>query len=318
MRDRAAPLNPLFSRSSLYNPWSTDSENPGNACIVWFEKDRIFDALVNLQAWAVESSVHQPDRSGNSISSGINDGQIKTVKKLWEFRDDEEKVAALLICASLFTRLLSERTLRKYPENWPHKNQVTLLLECAESQLGIAASDIWSPYNINVLPWRSRDFDYKIEETESLVRYLAEEHATALQRYQPTQLVYVGKLESSDPIFLEKVRQKEAEEERLHEERRRNQEKRDSIEKAELAENRKVHSRFGEWRSITDKELTQLAWSHPFVELAKQFGVSDTLIKRRCDARGIPRPPAGFWNKVKCASEPHPKGIPPKWATERG
>lgn len=46
------------------------------------------------------------------------------------------------------------------------------------------------------------------------------------------------------------------------------------------------------------EELHKLVWSKPCHLLAKEFGVSDNAIGKRCKALGIPKPPRGWWNKL--------------------
>lgn len=64
------------------------------------------------------------------------------------------------------------------------------------------------------------------------------------------------------------------------------------------------------WINLTQEELAQLIWSKPTQELAREFGLSDVAIAKRCKRWGIPKPPRGFWAKVRSGKLPHPKGIP--------
>lgn len=48
-------------------------------------------------------------------------------------------------------------------------------------------------------------------------------------------------------------------------------------------------------RSFTRQELYDLVWSQPRTALAKQLGVSDVWIGKKCRAARIPMPPAGHW-----------------------
>jgi hypothetical protein len=48
-----------------------------------------------------------------------------------------------------------------------------------------------------------------------------------------------------------------------------------------------------------DKELAKLVWEKPRTTLAKEFGVSDSAISKRCKLRGISKPPRGYWTKKK-------------------
>lgn len=63
----------------------------------------------------------------------------------------------------------------------------------------------------------------------------------------------------------------------------------------ELQARRQRHPRWGEWRGLATEELKQLVWRKQLTALAQEFGVSDTAIRKRCDDRGIERPPQGYW-----------------------
>jgi len=45
------------------------------------------------------------------------------------------------------------------------------------------------------------------------------------------------------------------------------------------------------------KELSELVWKTPSVAIAKEFGVSDRMIKKWCDQYEIEKPPRGYWRK---------------------
>lgn len=64
-----------------------------------------------------------------------------------------------------------------------------------------------------------------------------------------------------------------------------------------------------DWTSISKEELTKLVWSKPATDLSVEFGVSDVAIGKKCKQLGIPKPPLGFWAKVKAGKLPHPRGI---------
>ena len=49
----------------------------------------------------------------------------------------------------------------------------------------------------------------------------------------------------------------------------------------------------------TDEELKELVWGKPSVLLAKELGVSDSAIGKRCKARGITKPPRGYWANIR-------------------
>lgn len=57
---------------------------------------------------------------------------------------------------------------------------------------------------------------------------------------------------------------------------------------------------FGKSDSSREKvELHKTIWNKPMHQIAKEMGVSDTAIKKRCIKFGIPRPGRGFWAKIE-------------------
>lgn len=51
-----------------------------------------------------------------------------------------------------------------------------------------------------------------------------------------------------------------------------------------------------EW--LSDQELAKLVWQKPRTQLAKEFGVSDKAIAKRCNKLGIRQPQRGYWSAV--------------------
>lgn len=83
------------------------------------------------------------------------------------------------------------------------------------------------------------------------------------------------------------------------------------LEKAEEAQREKF-PRWGQWDSISDDELQKLVWSMSTTQVARQFGITDSCIGKRCRKFGIKKPPRGFWAKVEAGKLPHPQGKPVK------
>lgn len=50
---------------------------------------------------------------------------------------------------------------------------------------------------------------------------------------------------------------------------------------------------------ISSKDLEELVWSRPMVEIAKLLGVSDRAIAKRCKSLGIEKPPLGYWARAE-------------------
>lgn len=51
--------------------------------------------------------------------------------------------------------------------------------------------------------------------------------------------------------------------------------------------------------NISKEDLKRLIWSKPTTAVAKELGVSDSAISKRCKALGISKPPRGHWSKKR-------------------
>ena len=54
---------------------------------------------------------------------------------------------------------------------------------------------------------------------------------------------------------------------------------------------------------ITRNELYEQVWSKPMTLLAKEYGVSDVGLSKICKKLNIPRPPVGYWSKIKAGKK---------------
>jgi len=52
-------------------------------------------------------------------------------------------------------------------------------------------------------------------------------------------------------------------------------------------------------KTLSREELYELVWTTPMVRLAKQFGLSDQGLAKKCKKHNIPRPPQGYWVKLE-------------------
>jgi len=57
--------------------------------------------------------------------------------------------------------------------------------------------------------------------------------------------------------------------------------------------------------TLTREDLYELVWSKPMVELAKDLGMSDVALAKRCRRLGVPVPGRGYWARVAAGQEPH-------------
>lgn len=70
---------------------------------------------------------------------------------------------------------------------------------------------------------------------------------------------------------------------------------------------------------VTRSTLINLAWSSPMRDLAKQFDLSDTGMKKVLTSHGIVCPPQGHWNRVRAGrTVAKPPKAPPRRPGERG
>jgi hypothetical protein len=55
---------------------------------------------------------------------------------------------------------------------------------------------------------------------------------------------------------------------------------------------------------LSREDLYELVWSKPMVDLAKDFGMSDVGLAKRCRKLGIPVPGRGYWARVAAGQAP--------------
>jgi hypothetical protein len=62
--------------------------------------------------------------------------------------------------------------------------------------------------------------------------------------------------------------------------------------------------------TLSREDLYELAWSKPILELAKDFGISDVGLAKRCKRLGIPLPGRGYWARVDAGQSPYRPKLP--------
>jgi len=144
-------------------------------------------------------------------------------------------------------------------------------------------------------------------DLEEWIGYLALESVKLLSAWAPMILSYGDK---QDPeIYAEAVEQ-------LDIEKLENQRRYDAAKEAqqraqvELEERKQKHPKCDEWPTVTKEQLEAAVWSKTMTEVAKDYGVSDVMIGKRCRQLNIERPPQGFWLSVDAGNLPHPHGKP--------
>jgi hypothetical protein len=56
--------------------------------------------------------------------------------------------------------------------------------------------------------------------------------------------------------------------------------------------------------TLTRQELYDMVWSKPMSSLAKEFGITDVGLAKRCRAVDVPIPYRGYWARVAAGQEP--------------
>lgn len=289
--DYPISIDPLFKEITIY-----DSKNP-------YERENVltWQPIKEISEFQLEIQRHfdnWPGTVGPINQYGTRQGELCTLDYLWEYQEDIEKIAAILINASLFTRLYSSRN--NFPvENWPSYWCVQKLYEMALKKWNSEEKHfLWQHYHTEVLPYLKRDYDYQLNSLHALITYLAEEHALLLLKYYPVVVVFK---EKRDP-FIEK---------KLNDEKMMQQKKMEEVRKLQSEQkDRKEKLTNSKWKNISRNELEKLVWTKPTAALAKELGVSDVAIGKRCKSMGIVKPKPGFWARVNAGLTPHPKGKP--------
>src|ERR1039458_6263930 len=66
--------------------------------------------------------------------------------------------------------------------------------------------------------------------------------------------------------------------------------------------------------TLTGQELYDMVWATPMSSLAKDFGISDVALAKRCRAVDVPIPYRGYWARKTAGPEP-PRAPLPKYCT---
>lgn len=61
---------------------------------------------------------------------------------------------------------------------------------------------------------------------------------------------------------------------------------------------------------LSREDMYELVWSKPMRDLAKDFGISDVALAKRCKSLGIPVPGRGYWARVDAGQAPHKPKLP--------
>jgi hypothetical protein len=301
MSELSVSLDPLFTRIKIHDPAAPIGRDHN---LSWWPAASVPKMYRQLQGHMNEFPGTVGPVHPNYYH--IRSGELETVRMLWESQGDNSRVCAILISASLFSRLHSSRGV--YPrDNWPPYACVSALDQWAYDASGSVTG--WHHACTQVLPEELSDYDSDIRTLGELVRYLAEEHAVILANHTAVVVEFEG---APNPFVSKALKDRYAEQRLRHQQWKQDCEARKAIEQERRRELRRSHPRIDEWPNVSREELERLVWLKPTSLVAADFGVSDTAISKKCRLEGISKPPRGFWAKVSSGKVPHPQGKPPK------
>ena len=180
----------LFKHFELYHP--NREEDLGGILGWWPVCD--FVALQHQLQKSLEEN--RFDFQLNRLGAGpeITKGVLTTAPYLWAARKDIELVGAILLEASLFARMGSSRA--RYPhDEWPDRQEVMEYRKVIRERLSSSLPEFggWPRMCTYALPVHGQDWEFYIDSTYSLWRYLAEEHARIYSRYRILKIDFVDR-----------------------------------------------------------------------------------------------------------------------------
>ncbi len=323
MRERGVDPEELFAVATVCDLHAT--RDPGERSLHWAPAGKEDDFRFNSQHWLYYTSPSSEERRLAAENDGLrlrerryadppqgewklSMSEIETLSDLWELRGKPEETAALLVVATYFSGRGSPR------DKNPHETRILRAARRFLHDKEIYPG--WDGRSSSALPlgadYRSRYAEVKFDDDEAAITDLARAHADMFKTLRPMALYYVERI-PRDLIEESKRRREKYQAEKMANELREREkakirEEEERKEGAERAKERKrfqeyfakmkeAHPRFGDWQGLKDEELKRLVWEKPTIELAKEFGISDVAIGKRCVARGIAKPPRGYWAK---------------------
>ncbi len=153
------------------------------ASLSWVPINRVFDFHVRLQD-RIDSYGGLPyDISYYSVNRPT---EITTLYNLWQARHSIEQICAVLIQASLRSRE------HRQPDNWPDGRVIHAMEMWAYNPVKEFFT-WWHHMPHEVLPFITNDYryeDYDLDNVESFVRYLSDEHVRLLLECTPVVVEY--------------------------------------------------------------------------------------------------------------------------------
>jgi len=237
--------------------------------------------------WWPRADLDELERSsaeGVPQGAADSDGPRQTLEYLLQTRGDAHATAAVLLCASLFARV--ERARSRYPrEAWPPFAAAQTLLAWTRAQHDYR----WPTDCPASLPEHISEEGLVLGGVPQLLRFLAVEHARVLHRYAPVQLIARPR---DNLVSIVRVTHVEPERDLL------------ALSLPAPAQSLRAprdpaRRRDPRWSELTREELATLIWSKPQREVARDFGVSEATVAKRCKLLEIAKPERGFWRRSR-------------------
>jgi hypothetical protein len=183
LSDFATPINPLFHEAAIHDPG--DPQRCGLE-FAWWPRNELDKRQHDSQKhFNLRPGTYGPT---HPFAYQGNKGELHTLELLWGYREAPEQLSAVLISASIFSRL-SSRT--AYPEKWPAFVCVEALTHLVNDQWR-SESDYWHHANTTVLPYTSSDSVYQLGDLRSFITFLADEHAALLHQFAPVAVRFTS------------------------------------------------------------------------------------------------------------------------------
>ena len=284
-----------WSREGFLQAWADEVSALGIAPVSLLQAVAVPAAHAGTLAWWPRADLDKLKLTGlgvpppSAAASEACGGPQQTLTYLLQAGADAQANAAVLLCASLSARV--ERARTRYPrEAWPPFAAAQTLLAWTRAQQDYR----WPADCMATLPAHASEDGLVIGSLLQLVRFLATEHARVLHRYAPVQLT--GREVSLRPrqslVTFSQLAPAAANAE---------------PEVLALSVPAPAHSlvaprdparrRDPRWNALTRAELEALIWSKPQRQVAREFGVSEATVAKRCKLLEIAKPERGFWRR---------------------
>lgn len=302
---QSAGLKPTATQESL-EWWRKDDEDLQEVAL---------QALAFAEPWV--QGFKRADLGDGAVFESRRVGPARTLELLRAAQGKPEKQEAILEAAVIFQLVGSTRR-ASASESCAVERQLQSYARKAYQRAGFPDNKpAWLPVHTCVLPQsalKSRKHFQAWGQSESRIRsleVLQRRVSATLDSLKQAWTAVVIRPARDDAearavrdsfaanpltaLFQARVQGMLIERDRLAAEQVSSARRRRSAEARELRELKAKHPRWGQWRQLPDAELKGLVWQKQLTALADEFGVTDTAIRKRCDARGIERPPQGYW-----------------------